>query len=179
MVGASFVDGKQWRGPAPQSPPDRSRRARPLAGSAGAGRRRQPPDDQLGRDGPVLPVGPAGVSPCPGPAGSRRRTLLAGRRSVMDRLIPRDERETSVDQAADRLSYLVLSFGLLAIVAYRSLALHEASWDLLSLVILGGFVGTIYRIRRRVVSRRWQLVAIGSMALASAIAAIIGLAART
>jgi hypothetical protein len=96
----------------------------------------------------------------------------------MDRLIPRDERETSVDQAADRLSYLMLSFGLLAIVAYRSMVNREASWDLLGLVILGGLVGTAYRVRRRVVSRRWELVVLGTVVVAFAVAAIIAFATR-
>jgi hypothetical protein len=40
----------------------------------------------------------------------------------MDRPLVRDEREVSVDSAADRLGYVVLSFGLLAVVAYRSLS---------------------------------------------------------
>jgi hypothetical protein len=96
----------------------------------------------------------------------------------MDRLIPRDERETSVDQAADRLSYLVLSFGLLAIVAYRSIVNREASWDLLGLVVLGGLVGTAYRVRRRVVSRRWEVVVLGTVVVALVVAAIIAFAAR-
>jgi hypothetical protein len=96
----------------------------------------------------------------------------------MDRLVPRDEREASIDHAADRLSYLVLSFGLLAIVAYRSLVDRQASWDLLGLVLLGGLVGTAYRVRRRVVSRRWQLVALGTVAVAFAVAAIIAFSAR-
>ena len=34
----------------------------------------------------------------------------------MNHLVPRDEREQGIDRAADRLAYLVLSFGLLAIV---------------------------------------------------------------
>jgi hypothetical protein len=97
----------------------------------------------------------------------------------MDRLIPRDERETSIDQAADRLSYLVLSFGLLAIVSYRSMVNREASWDLLGLVVLGGLVGTGYRVRRRVVSRRWELVAVGTAAVALVVAAVIVFAARS
>ena len=96
----------------------------------------------------------------------------------MDRLIPRDERETSVDQAADRLSYLVLSFGLLAIVAYRSLVDREASWDLLGLVIFGGLVGTAYRVRRRVASRRWQLLLLGTAAVALVVAMVVALATR-
>jgi hypothetical protein len=95
----------------------------------------------------------------------------------MARLTVRDERETSVDQAADRLSYLVLSFGLLAIAAYRSVIDREASWDLLGLVILGGLVGTVYRTRQRAVSRRWVLVLLGTAPvgfLVAAIAAFVG-----
>src|SRR5664280_1780792 len=96
----------------------------------------------------------------------------------MDRLIPRDERETSVDQAADRPSHLVLSFGLLAIVAYRSIVDREASWDLLGLVIFGGLVGTAYRVRRRVASRRWQLLLLVTAAVALVVAAVVALATR-
>lgn len=40
----------------------------------------------------------------------------------MNRFLVRDEREVTVDQAADRLAYLVLSVGLLAIVAFATRA---------------------------------------------------------
>jgi len=96
----------------------------------------------------------------------------------VNHLTIRDERETSVDQAADRLAYLVLSFGLLAIVAYRSFAAGEASWDLLALVVLGGLVGTAYRIQKRAVSRRWGLLLVMTVAVALALAAIATLAVR-
>jgi hypothetical protein len=91
----------------------------------------------------------------------------------MDALMARDERETAVDQAADRLSFLVISFGLLAIVAYRSFVLGEASWDLLGLVIVGGLIGTAYRVQRRAVSRRWALVVSLSAAIALVLAAVM------
>jgi hypothetical protein len=97
----------------------------------------------------------------------------------MNRLMMRDEREVSVDQAADRLSYLALSFGLLAIVAYRSFVDHEASWDLLGLVLLGGLIGTVYRAGQRAVSRRWALVLAGTVAVALVVAAITVLTARS
>ena len=71
----------------------------------------------------------------------------------MDRWNPRDERESAIDAAADRVAYLVVSFGLLAVVAARSYVAHEASWDLLGLVVLGGLVGTAVRTERRVVRR--------------------------
>jgi hypothetical protein len=97
----------------------------------------------------------------------------------MNRLLLRDERETSVDQAADGLSYLVLSFGLLVIAAYRSLIDREASWDLLGLVVIGGLVGTAYRSRQRAMSRRWLLVLIGTAAVGLAVAALAAVVVRT
>jgi len=84
----------------------------------------------------------------------------------------------AVDAAADRLSYLVLSFGLLAAVAVRSFVAHEASWDLLALVILGGIVGTVVRMRRRVLNKRWLAVALAAVALAAVVAAISLLGTR-
>jgi len=96
----------------------------------------------------------------------------------MKNLVLRDERETGVDQAADRLAYLVLSFGLLAIVAYRSFADGAASWDLLGLVVLGGLVGTLYRLAQRAVSREWTIVALGTTAVALVVAAIVAFATR-
>lgn len=90
----------------------------------------------------------------------------------------RDERELTVDHAADRLSYLVLSFGLLVVVAWRSLALGEASWDLLALVLLGGLAGTAYRIRERAASRRWWTLAVLTGALALGLAVVVAMAAR-
>jgi hypothetical protein len=91
----------------------------------------------------------------------------------------RDEREIGVDLAADRLGYLVLSFGLLGIVAYRGFVDQETSWDLLGLIVLSGVVGTGYRWRRRVVSHRWVSVALASVALALVIGAVIAFATRS
>ncbi len=97
----------------------------------------------------------------------------------MNRVMMRDEREVSVDQAADRLSYLVLSFGLLAIVAYRSFVDRQASWDLLGLVLLGGLIGTVYRAWQRAVSRRWAVVLAGTVAVALVVATVTVLTTRS
>jgi hypothetical protein len=95
----------------------------------------------------------------------------------MTTLLARDEREVAVDHAADRLSYLVLAYGLLAIAAVRGFN-GEASWDLLGLVVLGGVVGLAYRLRERVVSRPWTAVLLGSIVVAAAIAAVVAFASR-
>jgi hypothetical protein len=96
----------------------------------------------------------------------------------MIRWMVRDEREATVDAAADRLSYLVVSFGLLAVVAVRSFVHREASWDLLALVIVSGLVGTAVRAQRRVVTRRWLVVLAVTAAVAALVAAITLLTTR-
>jgi uncharacterized membrane protein len=89
----------------------------------------------------------------------------------MNRLISRDEREQAIDLAADRLAVMVLSFGILAIVAWRAFVDSEASWDLLGLLILSGIVGTGYRVGKRATSVR--LVSV--MALAAVIALVVAI----
>lgn len=93
----------------------------------------------------------------------------------MDRLVARDEREMSVDRAADRLAYLVLSFGLLVIVAYRSIVDGVASWELLALVLLGGAVSAIYRMRHGVLTRQAGLVLAAASGIAFLVAAFVAL----
>ena len=88
----------------------------------------------------------------------------------MDRLLVRDEREMSVDRAADRLAYVVVSFGLLAVVAYRSFVDGVASWELLGLVLLGGAVSTGYRLRQSVLTRQAVLV----LGLTTLVALVVG-----
>jgi hypothetical protein len=88
----------------------------------------------------------------------------------MDRLLVRDEREMSVDLAADRLAYVVLSFGLLAVVAYRSFVEGVASWELLGLVLLGGAVSAGYRLWHRALTRQAVFV----VALTALIALVAG-----
>jgi hypothetical protein len=44
----------------------------------------------------------------------------------MRNLFVRDEREAAVEQGGDRLAYLVVSYGLLLVVAYRSLVEQQA-----------------------------------------------------
>ena len=87
--------------------------------------------------------------------------------------VQRDERTIAVENASYRWSYLTLSFGLLAISAVRSLLRHEAPWDLLLLVIVGGGVNALYQARHRVLSPRWARLALASVGLAVLIAMVI------
>jgi len=96
----------------------------------------------------------------------------------MTTMVTRDERETRIDLAACRIEYLVVSYGLLRIVAYRSFVNGEAAWDLIGLVILGGFVGLAYRASTGVAAGRWTLMLLATIAIAGIVAALITLAAR-
>lgn len=83
----------------------------------------------------------------------------------------RDERSVAVEDASYRLAYLVLSYGALALVAYRSFVRGEASWDLIGLVLAGGLVSTGYQARHRVLGQRWVTVTLLSMIAAGVVAA--------
>lgn len=87
--------------------------------------------------------------------------------------VQRDERTSAVENAGYRWAYLFLSFGLLALVAYRSFVNHESPWDLLLLVVLGGGVGTAYQGRHRVLSRHWAVASLLAGVVAALLAAII------
>jgi hypothetical protein len=90
--------------------------------------------------------------------------------------VPRDERTVLVENASFRWAYLFLSFGLLGLVAYRSLVWRESSWDLLLLVVLGGSVSAAYQSCHRVPSR-WALRIFAAALVGAAVAALLILAA--
>lgn len=85
----------------------------------------------------------------------------------MNRTMALDEREIAIDRAADRIGYIVLAFGILLDVAYRSFARAEAGWDLLGLVVLSGIVSLGYRLRLGVRPRPVLTIV--------AVAAVVGL----
>jgi hypothetical protein len=90
----------------------------------------------------------------------------------MTSLVRRDERELAIDKAADRLSFLVLAYGVLVIVAIRSLN-GESTWDLLSMVVLAGAAGLAYRRWKGVASRSWFVVTTVTVIAAAILAAVI------
>jgi hypothetical protein len=84
--------------------------------------------------------------------------------------VSRDERTTAVENAGYRIAYFVMSFGLLASVAYRGFVLQQSSWDLLALVILGGATATLYQGANKILSRRWVFVTAVTMVIAGLLA---------
>lgn len=92
--------------------------------------------------------------------------------------VSRDERTTVVENTSYRIAYLVMSFGLLASVAYRGFVLNQSSWDLLALVILGGVIATMYQGINKVLSRRWILTTVATVVIAGLLAIVIGVITR-
>ena len=92
---------------------------------------------------------------------------------MTSRPVERDERTTAIENAGYRWSYLVLSFGLLAIVAFRSFSLGQTTWDLLALVVLGGAVNAGYQGLHRVLYKRWVVLTLVTMTTAALLAAAI------
>jgi hypothetical protein len=92
--------------------------------------------------------------------------------------VERDERTAAVENAAYRWSYLLLSFGILASVAYRSFALGQTSWDLLALVLIGGAVNAVYQGSHHVLYRRWALTSLLTLVIAGILGAAMVLIGR-
>ena len=96
----------------------------------------------------------------------------------MRNIYTRDEREAGLDRAGDRLGYLVLSYGLLLVVAYRSLVERQNSWELLALVVLAGAVSTGYRLWHRSLPRETGLLAGLTVLVAVAVAVLVAFVGR-
>ena len=85
--------------------------------------------------------------------------------------VDHDERTVAIENTSYRWAYLFLSFGLLAIVVFRSFALHQSSWDLLAIVILSGVIAAVFRGREHAFT--------GGAAKSATLAIIGGLIAAT
>ncbi len=91
--------------------------------------------------------------------------------------VGRDERTVAVENAGHRWAYTFVSFALLIDVAYRGVFRHEAAWDLLALVFVGGTVITIHQIRQKVWARGHTRGAVLTGLLGAVIAVIVAVAA--
>jgi hypothetical protein len=86
--------------------------------------------------------------------------------------VDRDERTVAVENASYRWAYLFLSFGLLGLVAYRSFVHRESPWDLMALVVLGGFLTAAYQWFHKVLTAQWAATCLLTIVAAGALAAL-------
>jgi hypothetical protein len=87
--------------------------------------------------------------------------------------VSRDERTLAIENASFRWAFLAMSFGLLAVVAYRAFVFRESSWDLMALVVMGGGVGYAYQGLHRVLSRAWIAASLLTLVIAMLLAVAI------
>ena len=92
--------------------------------------------------------------------------------------VVRDERTIAIENASYRWAYLLLSFGMLASVAWRAFVRDESSWDLLALVVVAGVVVTAYQAAHRVLSRRWAMVTMAAVVVAMLLGVVLASGAR-
>jgi hypothetical protein len=89
----------------------------------------------------------------------------------------RDERYYAVENASYRIGYMIIIYGLLLLIVFRSIAYHETNWDLFALVIISSFAATIYQITHKTITitRKWIYFFIAITLLAAIVSLIIGL----
>jgi hypothetical protein len=87
--------------------------------------------------------------------------------------VARDERTVAVENASYRWAYAFVTFGLLALVAYRSFVHNESPWDLMALVILGGFLSAAIQWFHRVLNGKWLAMCLLTFVASAALAALM------
>jgi hypothetical protein len=87
--------------------------------------------------------------------------------------VDRDERAVTAGDAGYRWAYPLLSYALLVDVMVRSLVRHEAAWDLMILVILGGAVCTVAQAKQKALGHAWVMKALLAVCIAAVIAAVL------
>jgi hypothetical protein len=90
--------------------------------------------------------------------------------------VERDERTVAVENASYRWAYLLLSFALLVDVMYRSLVRHEAAWDVMAIVIVGGLICAVYQARQKILAHGWVMKAVLVACIAGVISAVLAMA---
>lgn len=89
--------------------------------------------------------------------------------------VERDERTVAVENASYRWAYSLLTYALLVDVMLRSLVRHEASWDLMALVIMGGVGCTVYQARQKILAHGWVMKVVLVACIASVFAAVLAM----
>lgn len=89
--------------------------------------------------------------------------------------VQRDERTVAVENASYRWAYSLLAFALLVDVMWRALVRHEAAWDLMALVVVGGVGASVYQARQRILTQGWVVKVVLAACIAAVIAAVLAM----
>ena len=97
---------------------------------------------------------------------------------MKDQPVFRDERTVTVENASYRWGYLVVTYGLLILIALRAFFFKQSNWDLMALVVLSGLVTSVYQGAHRIFTRRWVVVVALTVLMAAIVAALVAFATR-
>lgn len=94
---------------------------------------------------------------------------------MTNKIVEKDERTTFIENASYKFGYNFIAFALLLDVVYRSIKLNEAPWDLLGLIIISGFVMTIYQYKMKILGKTWLKIIAISLIVAFIIAFLLSI----
>jgi hypothetical protein len=89
------------------------------------------------------------------------------------RPVDRDERTIAVQNATFKWGYLLVTYGLLASIAWRAFGKGEQSWDLLALVIGSGLLMTALQARERTIGWRATALTIAAVVIGAAVPVVM------
>lgn len=98
---------------------------------------------------------------------------------MINKMVEKDERTTFIENISYRFGYIFITFALLLDVAYRSLKLNEAPWDLLGIIIISGFFMSIYQYKQRILGKAWLRIFVLTFTIALIIATLFLLLHRS
>jgi hypothetical protein len=87
--------------------------------------------------------------------------------------IEKDERTTFIENESYKYGYIILNFGILINIIYRSFKLNEAPWDLFGLIFLSGLVTTIHQYKHKIFTKNWIKSILLLVIVTATIAAVI------
>ncbi len=97
---------------------------------------------------------------------------------MTNKIIEKDERTTFIENTSYSFGYKFIAYALFIDVIYRGLRFNEAAWDLLAIVIIGGFVSTIYQYKQKILAKSWLKVVAFSSVIAFIIAFLMVIVLR-
>lgn len=95
--------------------------------------------------------------------------------STTPQSVNRDERTVAVENASYRWAYSLLTYALLVDVMCRSLIRHEAAWDLMAFVVVGGVFTAVYQARQKILTEGWVMKVVLVSCIAAVFAAILAM----
>jgi hypothetical protein len=91
---------------------------------------------------------------------------------MLKKMVEKDERTSFIENVSYSYGYKFIANALLIDVVYRSYKLNEAPWDLLAIVILSGFIMTIYQYKQKILGKMWLKLTILIAIISAAAAAL-------